>query len=380
MSSLNNPASRSAVILAGGAGERFWPLSRIRKPKQLLSIQGHQSMLLDSIDRIVDTVDPRNTFVVTGSELRDAIVEETAGRIPAENILSEPARRNTSAALALAAAHLRHRFQGQDTLCAVLTADHAIRDTAAFCRDLERAFTHAASTADLVTFGIKPTRPETGFGYVETGASVDPSSADQIFRAVSFREKPSPDTAREFLETGRFLWNSGMFVWRNESLIDEMKRHIPRTAAAVEAMERALPSGDRVAFDLAFADTDALSIDYAVMERSHNVAVVAASFDWDDVGTWSSVARLFAHDSQGNAVHGPGVAVDCENTLIYCHRTQSAGKPGDPAPRRLIVGFKLEDLAIVETEDAILVLPMDQVQGVKDVVAHLRKTGREEWL
>jgi mannose-1-phosphate guanylyltransferase len=372
--SAHHALPRSAVILAGGAGERFWPLSRLRKPKQLLSIQGSQSMLLDSLDRISGLIDPADTFIVTGADLRDAIVEEIAGRIPSENILAEPARRNTALALALAAARLQNHFQGRDTVTAVLTADHAIRDSAAFTDDLNHAIQHAELSSDLVTFGIPPTRPETGFGYIETGEPIG-LDRNRLCRVQSFREKPSPQTAEEFLETGRFLWNSGMFVWRNHRLLEQFSTHLPRTAEAAEMMRTAIAAQDQIAFEKAFLHGDAMSIDYGIMERCRTVAVVRASFDWDDVGTWSSVARLLPRDQSGNAVHGEAIALDCENTLIYGH----TGTPEGSRPR-VLVGYRLEDLVVVDTEDAVLILPMDHVQGVKEVVAHLRKAGRTDWL
>jgi mannose-1-phosphate guanylyltransferase len=358
---------RCAIILAGGAGERFWPLSRLKKPKQLLSISGGQSMLRDSVQRISALIPLHRIFVVTGSDLRPAIQQELEDLISAENILGEPARRNTALALAMAAARLETEFQGGDCVTAILTADHAIHDTNAFLRDMEIAMTHAEQSGDLVTFGIQPDRPETGFGYIEVGASLSPDKA--LARVEGFREKPSPDTAQEFVESGRFLWNSGMFVWRNHRLIEEFQLHLPRTAEATRGMVQAFEKQDPLALESAFLLGDALSIDYGIMERCKRVAVVRASFDWDDVGTWSSVARLLAKDASGNAIDGNALAVECENSLIYCHGSQ-----------RLVVGYQLEKLAIIDTEDALLILPLDHVQGVKDVVAQLRKQGRTECL
>jgi mannose-1-phosphate guanylyltransferase len=291
-------------------------------------------MLLDSLERIQGIIPPEDTLIVTGTDLRDAILEEVGQRIPQSNILAEPARRNTALALALAAARLQIHFGGQDTVTAVLTADHAIRDSSSFQSDLQAAMVHAASSSDLVTFGIPPTRPETGFGYIEIGDPVNQSHR-RLHKVLGFREKPSPETAIEFLETGRFLWNSGMFVWRNHRLLEQFSDHLPRTAEAAEGMRVAMESKNEAAFEKAFLQGDALSIDYGIMERCRTVAVIQASFDWDDVGTWSSVARLLPRDENGNAIQGSVMAFGCENTLLYSHRDHGQ----DPVNRRLVVGF-----------------------------------------
>lgn len=399
---------RVAVIMAGGAGERFWPLSRLHYPKQLLKITGSRSMLSAAVERVLPLIGPEDIYVITGQALRDAIQAELP-MLPPGNVVAEPEARNTAAALALASAFLESRYPGEDVVTVVLTADHYIRDRDTFCADVRTAIEFAEAHPALVTFGMVPDRPETGYGYIELGEPVSKVSGfgnavtapltdederaaltagrgdsaaeparssegtagqDKIFRVASFREKPSPDVAAEFLETGRFLWNSGMFVWRNSVLRRALRDHLPAMEARMDAMRQAFSAGDEKALAEAFAPVDKISIDYGVLERAHNVAVVRAVFDWDDIGTWASLQRLLERDGNGNVVFGNGAAVKCEDSIIY--------SVGDD--RRVVVGYGLKDIVVVSTPDAVLVLPADKVQGVKEVVAHLRARGLTSYL
>ena len=365
---------RVAVIMAGGAGERFWPLSRQKYPKQLLKIGGNRSMLGEAVGRVRPLVDPADTFVVTGHMLREAIVAESAG-IPAENVIGEPEGKNTAACLALACAHLEHRY-GRDTdvSMVVLTADHSIPDVEGFVADCRTLFDCAERADVLATFGIPPVRPETGYGYVEVGAPM--SECPGVMRVASFREKPNLETALEFQRSGRFLWNSGMFVWRNSVLRAAFREHLPQMERQIPAMRGAFAAPDpRAVLAEAFAPLQKISIDVGVMERASNVVVLRAGFDWDDVGTWASLGRLLEKDADENVRHGNATLVECADCVAY-----NADPGGDGGHAPVLVGFGLKDLVLVQTRDAVLVLPRDHVQRVKDIVAHLRAQGREEYL
>jgi mannose-1-phosphate guanylyltransferase len=363
---------RVAVIMAGGAGERFWPLSRQRYPKQLLKIAGNRSMLRAALERIRPLVAPEHTFIITGRLLKPAI-EEAAQEIPKENIIGEPEGKNTAACLALACAAIRSKAaEGEDAVMVVLTADHFIRDTQAYAQDCSAAIAYAEQEDALVTFGIPPDRPETGYGYIELGEPIE--GHPKVYRVVRFCEKPDIETAQRFMESGRFLWNSGMFVWRTSVLEKAFQRYLPRLHAQIQPMTEALRTNNYDALTAAFEPLEKISIDVGVMERADNVAVVKASFDWDDIGTWGSLARLLPRDSNGNVVFGNSLALKSENSIVYSTTNEQC----EEGP--IVVGFGLKDMIVVHTPDAILVLPASETQHVKDVVAYLREQGMTQYL
>lgn len=363
--------------MAGGSGERFWPLSRHRYPKQLLKITGARSMLGAAVERIQPIVSPEDIYIVTSRLLKPAIEAEVR-ELPPENVIAEPAGKNTAACLALSAAFLEHRYQLEDdVVMVVMTADHYIRDTGRFLEDCQQAIAFAEKHFALVTFGIAPDRPETGYGYIECGAPAsDCAQNERISRIASFREKPDPAAAQQFCETGRFLWNSGMFVWRNSVLREAFRQHLPAAAAQIPAMREAfaVPDPDS-ALASAFDHLVKISIDNGVLEKADNVFVVRASFDWDDIGTWGSLSRLFERDSAGNVSHGKSLLINCSNSIVY---SSASGDGSEPPP--VVVGYNLKDIVIVRTGDAILVLPAESAQQVRNVVSCLREQGLTEYL
>lgn len=364
--------------MAGGVGERFWPISRHSYPKQLLKIGNQRTMLDAAVERIQSIVSTDDIFIVTGRSLKAAIEAEIK-TLPAGNVIAEPEGKNTAACLALACALVEQRYTGEDVVMIVLTADHFIRDVDAFRKDCEAAAQFAGQNAALVTFGIRPTRPETGYGYIEVGAPASDSAP--IFKVSSFREKPDAGTAERFLEDGGFLWNSGMFVWRNSTLRDAFASHLPATHSRLDALARAFGHGQPLReLDEAFQPLEKISIDVGVMERATNVVVLRASFDWDDIGTWTSLPRLLGQDAAGNVVFGKGALLKSEDSIIYtvdCGGNESASAPAHP---RLVVGYNLKGIVVVSTPDAVFVLPAEDVQRVKDVVSYLREQGLEEYL
>jgi mannose-1-phosphate guanylyltransferase len=365
---------RIGIIMAGGAGERFWPLSRHRYPKQLLKIAGNRSMLGAAAERLAGIVQPQDIFVVTGRPLKPAI-EAEAPFIPPGNVIAEPEGKNTAACLALACALARARFPGEaDLVMVVLTADHFIRDTASFRENCETAIALASERDALVTFGIPPDRPETGYGYIELGEPMPRFPA--AYAVASFREKPNLETATEFQASGRFLWNSGMFVWRVSALEASFAACLPDMHARLDPMRGALAADDQPALEAAFAPLQRISIDVGILERARNVAVVRAGFDWDDIGTWASLLRLLPEDAQGNVAFGNSALLDCNGCVVY----SVAGDAGPEGCPPLLVGFGLDDIVLVQTRDAVLAMPRARVQRLKEVVAHLRKHGREEYL
>jgi len=364
---------RIAVIMAGGAGERFWPLSRQRYPKQLLKIAGNRSMLRAALERIRPLVAPEHTFIVTGWALKPAI-EEAATEVPRDNVIGEPEGKNTAACIALACAAAQARYpEEKDMVMIVLTADHFIRDTQAYAQDCAEAIRYASEKDALVTFGIPPDRPETGYGYIEVGDAVE--GFERVFRVRRFCEKPNLQTAIQFMEAGNFLWNSGMFVWRTSVIREAFRKYLPQMYQQMDAMTAAFSAKDtHEALTAAFEPLEKISIDVGIMEKANNVAVVRASFDWDDIGTWGSLTRLLPRDARGNVVFGNAIALESDNCILY----STAGAECGEGP--VLVGFGLKDMIIVHTPDAVLVLPATETQRVKDVVAYLRQYGMTQYL
>ena len=317
--------------MAGGAGERFWPLSTPDRPKQLLDLTGSgKTLLQQAVDRLAPCVD--EVFISTSEVLAPVLVK--AGVVPEDHILAEPCRRNTAGALVWCMATLPG---DRPFLAAVTTADHAISPDARFQADIEQAFTLATGERALVTLGITPTRPETGFGYIETGSGTE---------VLRFTEKPDAEVAAEFVAKGSFLWNSGMFFWRSDTFEAELDLHAPCHSHAFRQL-LGNPDPD------VFAALPSVSIDYALMEKSANVRCVRASFSWDDVGTWDALLRTVPCDSGGNAVVGKATLIDCKGCVVY------------NATHQPLCLVESQDQIVVATDHATLVTPVSSAQAVR---------------
>ncbi|MCX8036359.1 MAG: mannose-1-phosphate guanylyltransferase [Candidatus Sumerlaeia bacterium] len=352
-------ATRIAVIMAGGAGERFWPLSRRYRPKQLLCLLGGRTMLEESAERIAPLVSWEHLFVATGTD-QAPYVAQVLPQLPTDHILREPMGRDTAACMALALAWAGRL--GGDATMAVMTADHCIGRNDRFQADCLAAFEQAEADDVLVTFGIQPTRPETGYGYIELGECVTEQNGTSIYEVRRFCEKPDAATAQKFLDAGRFVWNSGMFVWRCSVLREALRVHAPWLGRASEEMAAALGQGDEVQrLRAIFERLPKTSIDYAVMEHARNVRCVRATFEWDDVGTWTALARHHPADTDGNTVLGEAVLLETTRSIIY-------NQTGDSRPAPLIAALGVSDLVIVATDDAILVCHRDQAHRIKEIV------------
>ncbi len=361
---------RYAIIMAGGSGERFWPASRRARPKQLLRLTHPRlSMLEEAIERIAPLIPPERILVATNETLAGPIAEAIPS-LPRENVLAEPEKRNTAACLALAAAHLQCR-ESSDALMAVLTADHAIGEPEHFRRTVDAALSFAEGSGGLVTIGVPPTRPETGYGYIELAgeppAPDDPLSARPVSR---FREKPDLDTARRYAASGRHLWNSGMFFWRLSSFVAGLREHMPDLAAALPEMRRAL-AGEPGAPSLqaVFSPLADVPIDVGLMEKASEVYVIRAPFPWDDVGAWDALSRTRDADGAGNVVEGDAVLIDTSDSVVF------DGSGGEMAVA--VVG--LEGVVVATTPDGVLVCRKDRAQDVRRAVRALRERGRDRF-
>lgn len=348
--------------MAGGKGERFWPESRLRRPKQLLPIAGDKPMLVQTIDRLPGLVPIENVMVLTNREQIDA-VRALCPDLPSENIVAEPEGRDTAAAVALAALMVKQR--SPDASLAMLPADHVIQDHGRFRSVLEAAFKAAEDYPVLVTVGIVPTEPATGYGYIQRGEPLDEIDGRPLCRVLRFVEKPDPVTAQEYLDSGDYFWNGGMFVWRVSSVETAFAEHAPELRADFVAMENALAAGTPLEETLAahFSKVVKISVDYAIMEKADNVVTIPADFDWDDVGAWPAAARHMRSIGEGNVSRGRAVVENGSGNIIVSDQ------------EHLVALVGCDDLVVVHTDDATLVCPRSKAQQIKELVKRL---GAEE--
>lgn len=372
---------RIAVIMAGGSGERFWPLSRKKNPKQLLRLVSEdKTMIEESIERIAPMIAYEDIFIIT-SEILAEPIRKVVRQLPAENIIPEPAKRNTAPCLALSASVALAKYKDQspsEISVAVLTADQSIYPETKFIETVDAALAYAEKYEKLVTIGIVPDRPETGYGYVEIEEKFSNGDTAEVVPVVSFREKPSLPSAIEYVESGRFLWNSGMFFWRLDTFVNELKEHLPEVGEKIISM--ALNFGDELSeskdklnsyISEIFGNCPSISIDYGLMEKSHNVAVAKALFSWDDVGAWDALRRTKQSDAHGNIISGEVSAIATNNSIII---NNSNG-------RIITAANGLDNIAIIVTDDAVMVCPIDKVQDVKKNVEDIRsRTNGDNWL
>ena len=346
-----------ALILAGGSGERFWPLSRRARPKQLLKLVSPRTLLEETVARLEGLVPNERILVLTNVE-QEVAVRELLPDLPPENIVAEPAKRDTAAAVALATAWVAARDHQATML--VLPADHVIKDQAAFQKTMRTAARAAKETGALVTIGIKPTWPCPGFGYIEQGAPAPlpgGSTPNDIFRVVRFREKPNVELADTFVQKGNFRWNAGMFVWSVPTVLSEFNRHAPELADFISQIRA--PGNWEIALRQRFKDLPIISFDYAILEKADRVLVVEAAFDWDDVGGWQAVASYFKKDEQANASNCDTTAVDSTNNIIF---DQDGTK---------IALLGVHNLIVVRTGDALLVCHRHQAEKIKNLIGKL---------
>jgi mannose-1-phosphate guanylyltransferase len=361
--------------MAGGSGQRFWPVSRHNHPKQLLRLTTPDlSLLQEAVARLSGLIPPERIYVITARHLVDPIRHGGIG-LPDENVIAEPCKRNTAGCLVYAAAHLvaKYGVAPEDITMAVVTADHQIPDHEAFLRRVEAALDAADSLEGLVTIGIKPSRVETGYGYIELPENAESVMGHQtglpVYRAAQFLEKPTLREAEHYVESGRYLWNSGMFFWRISSFLKELEHANPVFADTMLDLAAALGDGREADAERVFAELPDISIDYALLENAKDVYVAPGRFQWDDVGAWDALARTLPADGRGNVTMGDPVLIDAEDCIVY-------NAPGADRMAVAVVGCK--DLIVVTTEDGILVVPKDRAQDVKKAVIALKERGGQQ--
>lgn len=355
--------ARHVVILAGGTGTRLWPRSRERLPKHLLTLHGERSLLQTTFDRVSRMTD--NVYVVT----EKSQVESIKPQLPTlglDRYIIEPARRGTASALGLAAIAIQER-DPQATMLSV-HADHYLGDDEdAYLKTLETEAHWAEARRALVTVGLKPPYASTAFGYIRVGDRVDGDQAAPVFRVDRFVEKPDLQTAERYIASGSYLWNLGLFGWPVDVLMNEMAASVPELADGLHQVMRARAAGKHLEADRAYRALPNEAIDYAVMERTRNLLVVGAAFEWHDIGSWADLHDILHQDGAGNFVEGDSVLIDSKNCMIH-------------SPHKLVAAVGLEDMVVIETDDAILICPKARSQDVKLIVERLKQMGKTEYL
>ena len=356
------------VIMAGGGGTRLWPLSRKEKPKQLLSLLGKETLFQSTVARLEKLFPPERIVIVTVAELAREMQEQVPS-IPAENYLIEPAPRGTASVVALAAAVLKKR--DPQAVMAIQTSDHYIRNRDLFHYLIRTAF-DVAKKNYLVTLGIAPTFPSTGYGYIQQGEPLDGDYQYPVYKVQRFKEKPDQETAQQLLHSGDHSWNSGMFIWRADAILAEIERQMPELFKAVKEVSAAWDTlkQDEVLQEY-WHDLKNQTIDYGILEKAEQVAVLpAGGLGWSDVGSWNSLFEVLLPDMNGNVgTSAQHLALDTHNTLVYSDDDQ-----------RLVVTIGLDDMVVVDTGDVLMICKADQSQKVRDVVEHLKKHHQEKYL
>ncbi|MFT5285512.1 MAG: mannose-1-phosphate guanylyltransferase [Planctomycetota bacterium] len=344
-----------AVIMAGGSGTRFWPASRIARPKQFLPISGEQSMIAETFARIEPMIPAERILVVTAGSQAE-LVREALPQLPHENVLCEPVARNTAPCVAWAAVEVARR--SPNSIQVVLPADHVINPAESFRATVQAAAAEAAESDVLITLGIQPDSPHTGYGYIETAAKLNERAGIEVLEVKRFVEKPNLERAQEFLAQGGFYWNAGIFVWSTASILKAVEQHVPDLHAGLAK----ITAGESV--EEVYPTLPAEPIDVAVMERADNVRMLPINYTWNDVGSWAALPDVHKLDEDGNCVvtdeTSRVISIDSKNCVSYAEKG------------RLIAMVGVEDLIVVQTEDATLVLPKSRAQEVKAIVDRLK--------
>jgi len=372
MKTKTDTQDRFVIIMAGGRGERFWPVSREKTPKQLIKLLGDKSFLQEAVERVLPLVPAKNIFIIT-NETQAAEVRKQLPKLPKDNVVAEPVGRDTCAAVTLAAAIVGAR--STTGVMAVLPADHVIPDPKKFQQVLADAFDLAARGQVIVTIGIKPTEPATGYGYIHTGHELPaPEGAKKykttFFKAEKFVEKPNFDTALEYVNSGHYRWNAGMFIWSFVTITEGLQKHQPEMYAACQRWFKVAAQPAKLAKVLAkeYPEIKKISIDFALMEHAHNVVVADGAFEWDDLGAWPALARHLKADAEGNCARAEFIHVDAARNIIFDARTKDRRTP--------IAVVGLRDAILVQTDDAVLLAHKSQAQKIKELVKKLAEDAK----
>jgi mannose-1-phosphate guanylyltransferase len=343
-----------AVIMAGGVGSRFWPRSKKKTPKQLLKIFGDQTMIQQTVNRLDGLVKNENIYVITNKDQKPGVLTQLS-HLPIENIIEEPFGRNTAACIGLASVLIAHK--DPDAITIVLPADHIIEDEKEFYETLSKAAEFANESEGLVTIGISPSKPETGYGYIQIDEN---EVSNRIYKVLNFAEKPNYSTAVRFVDSGDFFWNSGMFIWKATTILEEIKNYLPELYEGLIKIQHAIGTeAFREVLTNVYGLVKKISIDYGIMEKSEKVYVIKGDFKWSDVGSWDSVYELSPKDEFGNAKVGKVYNESSKNSFIY-------------SPDKFVAVIGVDDLIVINNDDALLICDRHKTQDVKKVIDYLK--------
>ncbi|HXZ37147.1 MAG TPA: mannose-1-phosphate guanylyltransferase [Thermodesulfobacteriota bacterium] len=361
-----------AVIMAGGGGTRFWPWSRQMRPKQVLPILSARTMIRETVDRVQPLV-PRERILIVTSRSQARQLHREVDRIPPENLLLEPEGKNTAPCLGLAAVHVQRK--NPEAVLIVLPADHYIGAPEKFLRTLRRAAEFASRQNYLITLGITPTGPETGYGYIQKGPVLGRVKETEVFRAKAFREKPALQKAQDYLRRGDFLWNSGMFIWRVGVFLKALEKYLPRLYGDMQELKSSIGKrGERRVLEKVYSQCPSISVDYGVLEKAPNVALIEARFGWNDVGSWAVLWNLWPKDPAGNVCIQGGERGESKVLVLDSSGCLVRGE------KSFIAVLGLKDTLVVEAGDAILVCPRSRSQDVRRVLQELKERGWQKYL
>lgn len=354
---------RTALIMAGGRGERFWPRSRKSLPKQFLSLTGDgKTMIQLTVERISALVDIEDVYIATNKDYK-ALVKEQLPELPEVNILCEPVGRNTAPCIGLGAVHISKKYE--DAIMFVLPSDHLIKYTGMYVDTLKEACEVAESGDNLVTLGITPDYPETGYGYIKFKTE---QCIGHAYKVEKFVEKPDLETAKEYLATEEYLWNSGMFIWKVSTILDKIKEYMPDTYAGLQTIKEAIGAENQdYVLDKEFEKFQSISVDYGILEKAENIYTIPGTFGWDDVGSWLAVERIRKTNEFGNVVSGNVITINSRECVIE-------------GTEKLIAAVGLENLIVVDTEDATLICDKEHAGEIKKVLETLKNCNREEYI
>ncbi len=357
---------KTIVIMAGGKGERFWPKSRNDLPKQFLSLSGEgKTMIQLTVDRLLPMVSIEDIYVVTNQTYIN-LVEDQLPNLPRENILAEPMPKNTAPAIGFASVVIEKKYG--EAMMIILPADHLIKQPIIFRDTLKTAIAIASEKENLVTIGITPDYPETGYGYIQFGASNLHKEFSNVYKVERFVEKPSVEIAQQYLDSGDFLWNSGMFVWKVSSILNNFKKHLPKIYKGLTQISQKYGTSEyEKAVISEFSKFDSVSVDYGIMEVASSIFTISGSFGWDDVGSWLSLERMMRLDENGNALQGNTISMHSKNMIVI-------------GSKKLIATIGLDDLIIVDTEDVLLVCAKNEAQNVKVIIEKLKSLNKTQYL
>jgi len=347
-----------AVLMAGGRGQRFWPHSRFDTPKQLLSITGGNSMIRDTVNRIAPLIDLSDVFISTTEDLFNSI-KDALPEVDYLNYILEPVGRDTAACIGLAAVIIEHRYKDLDSTMIILPIDHIIKDKEKFLQTIQEACKLSRETGNLITIGIKPSRPETGYGYICVGEEVKRIDSIIACRVKEFTEKPNLETAKKFINEGNYLWNSGIFIWTCKDILKAIEKEMPLLYKGLMKIKDSLGTlHKKEIMKEVFYGLEKISIDYAIMEKVSNRLVVKGDFKWDDIGSWTSMERIFPQDKDGNVIQGGHEGVDTKNCIVI-------------NDEGLIVTIGLSDLVIVSSGDIKLIYPKKREGDLKKIIQRM---------